>query len=182
VDDTFYLHQRGVIDRQYSWERYFPPLDQAESSRVPRRVGVAVLDGDVRLSRPIDWYIRTADYGKGNRLISYQSPRQFLFSIYEKIDHPRRSWAEVLERYEQDLEAQGATILAGRIPVGTANAQGRSYFLKTKVPGKPPYDAFSHEVVVRSGQRVLLVQVVHQQDIEATVDEMTAVLSSMLVY
>jgi hypothetical protein len=171
-----------VIDKQFSWERYFPPLDVDQTPRVPRRVGVAVLEGDVRMSRPIDWYLRTADYSSGQRFVSYQSPRQFLFSIYERIDSPRATWAEVLQRYEADLKEQGAEILVGRIPVGTANAQGRSYLLKTKVPGKPPYDAIAHEVLVRSSERVLLVQLVHDEDIEATVDEMTAVLGSMLVY
>jgi hypothetical protein len=181
-DEVFYLHQRGVIDKQYSWERYFPPLDQSETGRIPRRVGVAVLDGDVMISRPIDWYIRTADYGKSQRQISYQSPRQFLFSIFERIDSPRATWAEVLERYEADLKEQGAEIIIGRIPVGTANAQGRSYLIKTRVPAKPPYDAFAHEVLVRSSRRILLVQVVHDKDVEPTVDEMTAAISSMLVY
>ncbi|HHH10680.1 MAG TPA: hypothetical protein ENK23_01200, partial [Sorangium sp.] len=83
-DETFYLHQRGVIDYRYTWERYFPRLDREPSGRLPQRVGVAVLDGDVAMSRPIDWYLRSADYSPEKRLISYQSPRQFVFNIYER--------------------------------------------------------------------------------------------------
>jgi hypothetical protein len=181
-DEVFYLHERGVIDKRVNWERYYPPLDADETERLPRRVGVAVLQGDVRMSRPIDWYLRTADHTPQKRQISYQSPRQFLFSIYERVDPPRASWQEVLQRYEEELQQQGAQVLKGRIPVGTANAQGRSYYIKTRIPSRPDYDAFAHEVLVRSNNRVLLVQIVHDQEIEATVDEMTTVLSSMLVY
>lgn len=181
-DEVFYLHERGVIDPRYNWERYYPPLDADETERVPRRVGVAVLEGDVRMSRPIDWYLRTADHTPQKRQVSYQSPRQFLFSIFERVDPPRASWQEVLDRYEEELEQQGAKILAGRIPVGTANAQGRSYYIKTKIPSRPDYEAFAHEILVRSSERVLLVQIVHDEEIEPTVDEMTTVVSSMLVY
>lgn len=181
-DEVFYLHQRGVIDPRYHWERYYPALDADKTERVPRRVGVAVLEGDVRMSRPVDWYLRTADYTPQKRQISYQSPRQFLFSIYERVDPPRSSWKEVLERYEEELEQQGASIVAGRVPVGTANAQGRSYLIKTRIPSRPDYEAFAHEILVRSSDRVLLVQIVHDENIEASIDEMTAVIGSMLVY
>lgn len=181
-DEVFYLHQRGVIDKRYAWERYFPPLDADGTERLPRRVGVAVLDGDVRLSRPVDWYLRTADYSAQKRQISYQSPRQFLFSIYERVDPPRATWAEVLDRYEADLEAQGATILSARVPVSTANAQGRSYLVRTRIPSRPDYEAFAHEILIRSGERILLVQIVHDENFEDSELEMTTVLQSMLVY
>src|SRR4051812_133251 len=61
-DDVFYLHGGGVIDRNYSWETYFKQLDRQADDRTPRTVGVGVLNGDVRFGRPIDWYIRAADY------------------------------------------------------------------------------------------------------------------------
>ncbi len=181
-DEVFYLHQRGVIDKRFSWERYFPPLDREQTARLPRRVGVSILEGDVRMARPLDWYLRTADYTAGKRQISYQSPRQFVFNIFERTDSTRASWAEVLSRYEEDVEKAGSTILAGRIPVATSNAQGRSYLIKTPVESRPAYNAFAHEIIVRSGNRILLVQIVHGEDIEASIDEMTDVLRSMLVY
>ncbi len=181
-DEVFYLHQRGVIDKRFSWERYFPPLDREQSTRLPRRVGVSILEGDVRLSRPLDWYLRTADYTAEKRQISYQSPRQFVFNIYERTDSTRAPWVEVLSRYEEDVAKAGGTIMAGRIPVATSNAQGRSYLIKTTIESSPPYDSYAHEVIVRSSNRILLVQIVHGEDIEASIDEMTDALRSMLVY
>lgn len=181
-DEVFYLHGAGLIDKNYSYEVYFPPLDAAATQRVPRVVGVGVLEGDVRLGRPIDWYVRAADYTPQSRYISYQSPRQFLFSIFERIDNPEDAWPEVLKRYEADLDEQGAQILSGRTPVSTANGQGRSYFLKAKIKSKPPYEAYAHEILVRSPHRILLVQIVHQQNVEASIDEMMAAVRSLIVY
>jgi hypothetical protein len=181
-DEVFYLHERGVIDPRFSWERYYPPLDRDETPRLPRRVGVAVLEGDVRFSRPIDWYLRTADYTPEQRQISYQSPRQFVFNIYELTDPPEEPWNEVLVRYEERVEKAGSKILAARVPTTTANAQGRSYLLKTGLPGRPELEAFAHEIVVRSPERILIVQIVHGQNIDGSVDEMLDALKSMLVY
>ena len=181
-DEIFYLHGGGVIDRNASWEVYFPKLDRPASTRVPKMYGVGVLEGDVRFSRPSDWYIRSADYGPERRFISYQSPRQFLFSIYERVDPPDDTWPDVMDRYEDDVEQQGSSILASRMPVATANAQGRSYVIKTKVQGKPPYSAYAHEILVRSGRRVLLVQIVHREELESIADEIAAAFGSMIVY
>jgi hypothetical protein len=181
-DEVFYLHGAGIIDRNYSYEVYFPPLDAPAVERVPRVVGVGILEGDVRIGRPIDWYIRAADYTRESRFISYQSPRQFLFSIFERIDSPEDPWPDVLQRYEQDLEDQGGQVIAARGPIATANAQGRTYFVRTKIAAKPPYEAFAHEILVRSEHRVLLVQIVHQQNVESSIDEMMAAVRSMIVY
>lgn len=181
-DEVFYLHGGGVIDKNRSWEVYFPPLDQPKSARMERIVGVGVLDGDVRLGRPVDWALRDADYTPGRRFISYQSPRQFLFTIYERVDHPRDTWTEVLRRYEQDVEDQGSTILSARMPTGTANAQGRTYLLKTRVVDKPDREGLTHEILVRSDRRVLLVQIVHEDNLEPIADEVVHVIRSMTVY
>ncbi len=181
-DQTFYLHDRGVIDKRYSWERYFAPLDHEETKTLPRRVGVAVLDGDVRLSRPADWYLRTADYTPERRMISWQSPRSFVFTIYEKIDPVGVTWDMLLDRYEANAAKNGSTIVAGRIPFSTANAQGREYILKTAIPARPDLESFAHEIVVRSSNRVLLVQVVHAERIDDAMDEIVDAARSMLVY
>jgi hypothetical protein len=181
-DEVFYLHGGGVIDQNKSWEVYFPALDRPKSERLPRYVGVGVLDGDVRLHRPVDWSIRDANYSPERRFISYQSPRQFIFSIYERVDPPQDTWTEVLRRYESDVEESGGTILSARMPTGTANAQGRTFLVKTMVAGRPPYEAYAHEVLIRSDRRVLLVQIVHDDDIESINDEMTEALQSMIVY
>lgn len=182
-DVVYYLHERGVIDRRYSWERYYPPLDRDETPRLPRRVGVAIFDGDVRLSRPIDWYLATADYTPERRFISYQSPRQFVFNIYERTDPVDATWDEVLKRYEEDIEAKGSVIVAGRIPVASANAQGRSYLIQTNLEAKPePFGTLAHEIVLRTEDRIMLVQIVHGERIDDALFEMTEALRSILVY
>jgi len=182
-DQIFYLHGGGVVDKSHSWETYFKPLDQPANERNPRIVGVGVLVGDVRLGRPIDWYVRGADYSPHHRFISYQSPRQFIFSIYERIDSPQDTWTDVERRYEADVAAQGSQILAGRMPVATANTQGREYMLRTKVPAKPEYLNNAREVLIRGEHRLMLVQVVHTgESVEPIEDEVAAVLKSITVY
>ncbi|MSP25730.1 MAG: hypothetical protein EXR75_11310 [Myxococcales bacterium] len=181
-DQVFYLHEKGVLDKRYSWERYYPPLDHAESKKSPRRVGVAVLDGDVRFAHPIDWYLRTADYTPERRFISYQSPRQFVFSIYERTDPVEVTWDELLTHYEESVAKNGSELLSARVPTSTANAQGRSYFVKTPVPARPDLESFAHEIIVRSSERVLLVQVVHGPEFEDSADEVVHAVRSMLVY
>lgn len=182
-DKVFYLHgPKGLVDKNASWETYFKPLDAQPTERTPRIVGVGVLNGDVRLGRPMDWNVRSADNTPQHRHISYQSPRQFLFSIFERIDSPEDTWTDVERRYEADVAAEGSQILAGRIPVGTANAQGRSYIIKTRVPARPEYQNYAHEMLIRSDHRLLLVQVVHGENIESIDDEVATVLKSITVY
>jgi hypothetical protein len=182
-DEVFYLHSTtGIIDKNASWEVYFKPLDSPANERVPRVVGVGLMNGDVRMGRPTDWYIRAADYTAERRFISYQSPRQFLFSIYERVDSPEDTWTDVLRRYEADVDEQGSQILAARMPVATANTQGRSYLLKTRVAAKPEYQNYAHEILIRSDHRLLLVQIIHGESTEATADEMVAALKSITVY
>lgn len=182
-DQVFYLHGgSGVVDKNASWETYFKPLDATATERTPRIVGVGVLNGDVRLGRPIDWYVRSADYTPQRRHISYQSPRQFLFSIYERVDSPEDTWTDVERRYEADVAAEGSQILAGRMPVGTANMQGRAYVLKTRVPARPEYQNYAHEVLIRGEHRLMLVQVIHGESVESIEDEISAVLKSITAY
>jgi hypothetical protein len=183
IDEVFYLHGGGVIDKNRSWEVYFPKLDRDKTVTLPRFVGVGVLDGDVRFSRPVDWTIRDADYTPEKRFIQYQSPRQFTFSIYERVDPDREPWSEVLKRYEQETISQGGQMLSNRQPIGTANSQGRAYLMKTVVRAKPkPYDAYSTEILVRSDQRVLLVQIVHRGFIDPIGEEVSQAVSSLVVY
>ena len=181
-DDVFYLHGGGVVDRTKSWEAYYPRFDHDKTDRLPRMVGVGIFDGDVRFARPTDWSIRDADYTMEHRFIAYQSPRQFTFSVFERVDPDQDPWPAVEKRYEQDTTDQGSDILASRIPVATANSQGRAYLLHTRVRAKPDFEGYATEILVRNGTRVLLVQIVHRQDIESIADEVTAALSSMIVY
>jgi hypothetical protein len=183
-DQTFYLHgTAGPVDKNAPGiETYFKPLDATATERTPRVVGVGVLSGDVRLGRPIDWYVRAADNTPQHRYISYQSPRQFLFSIFERIDSPEETWTDIERRYEADVAGEGSTILSGRMPVATANTQGRAYVVKTKVPAKPEYQNYAHEVLIRSEHRLMLVQIIHGENAEPIEDEVTQVLKSITVY
>jgi hypothetical protein len=182
-DEVYYLHEAGVIDRRYSWERYFPPLDREAQGRVPRRVGVAIFEGDVRFSRPVDWYLRSANYTPEARQVSYQSPRQFVVNIYERTDPPEETWEQVLTRYEEDVEAKGSEILSKRVPTTTANAQGRTYLIKSTLESNPePYSTHAHEIMVRSDKRVMLIQIIHGESVDASIDEMMAMMRTMLIY
>jgi hypothetical protein len=181
-DQVFYLHGGGLVDRNTSPETYFKPLDLMPTERVPRIVGVGVLNGDVRLGRPIDWYVRAADNTPQHRIISYQSPRQFLFSIFERIDSPEETWTDIERRYEIDVATEGSQILSGRMPVATANTQGRAYILKTRVPARPEYQNYAHEILIRGDHRLMLVQIVHGESMEPIEDEVNAVLKSITVY
>jgi hypothetical protein len=182
-DKVFYLHGANPAgNKNNNWETYFKPLDADASDRTPRVVGVGILSGDVRLGRPIDWYVRSADYTAQRRHISYQSPRQFLFSIFERIDSPEDTWTDVERRYEADVAAEGSTILAGRMPVGTANTQGRAYVIRTRVPARPEYQNFAHEVLIRGDHRLMLVQIIHGESVEPIEDEIATVLKSITVY
>ena len=103
-DQVFYLHGgSAAADCNAPWETHFEPLDALPTERTPRMAGVGVMNGDVRLSRPLDWYVRAADYTREHRFISYQSPRQFLFSIYERVDSPEDTWPDVERRFEADV-------------------------------------------------------------------------------
>lgn len=181
-DEVFYLHGGGVIDKNKSWEVYYPKLDREASTRVPRMVGVAVLEGDVRFARPVDWTVRDADYTAQKRRISYQSPRQFTFSIFERVDPDRDTWTDVQRRYEEELQQQKAKVVSKRVPVGAANAQGRSYIIESTVKSRPDFAGRSTEILLRSDKRVLLVQIVYAGDYEIFADEVAAAISTMVVY
>ncbi len=183
TDDVFYLHGGGVIDKNRSYEVYFPRLDRAKTVTAPRLVGVGVLDGDLRFARPIDWTVRDADYTAEKRFISYQSPRQFIFSVLERLDPPDDTWSVVEKRYEEETEELGGKILVYRHPIGTANSQGRSYVVNTKVKAKPAnFEAYAHELLIRNETRLLLVQIVHKGEIEQIADEVNAAVASMILY
>jgi hypothetical protein len=182
-DDVFYLHGGGVIDKNKSYETYFPKLDRVKTVAVPKLVGVGILEGDARFARPIDWTLRDADYTPEKRFISYQSPRQFIFSVLERLDPPTDTWSQVLVRYEVETRDLGGKILAGRQPIGTANGQGRSYLLRSAVRGKPQnFESYATEILVRNERRTLLVQIVHSGEIAIIADEVNAAVSSLILY
>jgi len=162
---------------------YFPKLDKDKALTVPRLVGVGVLDGDLRFARPIDWTIRDADYTAEKRFISYQSPRQFIFSVLERVDPPEDTWATVEKRYEEETQELGGKIFVFRQPIGTSNSQGRSYVINTTVKAKPAnFDSYATEILVRNQTRLLLVQIVHKGEVDQIADEVNAAVASMILY
>jgi hypothetical protein len=182
-DDIFYLHGGGVIDKDKSYETYFPKLDREKSVDLPRLVGVGLFEGDVRFARPIDWTVRDANYTAEKRFISYQSPRQFIFSILERLDPPTDTWSQIETRYEKQTKELAGKFLAQRQPIGTANGQGRAYLLKSKVRGKPEnFDSYATEILLRNDKRVLLVQIVHSGEIDAIAEEVNRAVSSIVLY
>lgn len=182
-DDVFYLHGGGVIDKNRSYETYFPKLDKEKTVEVPRLVGVGVLEGDLRFARPIDWTVRDADYTAEKRYVSYQSPRQFIFSILERLDPPTDTWSAIEKRYEVETRELGGKFFAQRQPIGTANAQGRAYLLRSSIKGKPTnFYSYATEILLRNDRRVLLVQVVHSGEIDEIADEVNAAVASIVLY
>jgi hypothetical protein len=136
----------------------YPPLDRAEVKGGPAWVGVSVLRGGVRFSRPSNWAIRDASVDPGRAYIVYVSPNAYSFALYERSDAPTDLWRDVQARYENDVASAGAKVVGRRIPVATSTNQGRAYTVERKAPAA----SRSREYLLRSDHRVILVQVVSQ--------------------
>jgi hypothetical protein len=161
---TFYQYDdQPSSSGKSAFERPYPPLDRKAQDGAPEYIGVTVLGGSVRLSRPANWRIRRASLTPERRYIEYVSPNEYLFAIYERNDSPADPWADILGRYEEDAKAKGAELLGARVPVATWNTQGRAYVVRRNVKGqRATYSNVSREVLLRSGHRIELVEVVHQ--------------------
>jgi hypothetical protein len=163
---TFYQHddQVSAAERRTLYEQDYPPLNGNVAGAGPY-VGVTVLGGTVRLSRPAGWQIRRASLTAEERCIEYVSPHGYLVAIYERTDSPADAWADVLGRYEEDAKAKGAEVLGKRIPFATGRNQGREYVVRRITPGqRAPYVNVSREILVRSEKRIDLVAIVQAGD------------------
>lgn len=179
---TFY--QYDDLSRELSpFERRYPPLDHAEAPPNPQYIGVCIFEGAVCFPRPRNWIVRRGSVTAEKRFVEYVSPAEYIFAVYERIDAPSDPWREVLARYEEDQKVLGAQIVGGRIPIATANSQGRAYVLRRRMPGaKAPYENVSHEFLTRSDNRIALVQIVHQTpSIEPVTGELLRVVQQLLV-
>jgi hypothetical protein len=107
--------------------------------------------------------IRDASDEAGHRFIRYVSPHAYSFAIYETSDAPTDSWHDILERYEVDVAAAGAKAVGRRIAVATNANQGRAYTIERKVEAMKT-SSRSREIVLRGEHRVVLVQVVTEDD------------------
>ena len=166
------------------FERRYPQLDRAEEPPNPQYIGVCVLEGAACFPRPRNWIVRRASLSPEKRFIEYVSPAEYIFSIYERVESPSDPWRVVLDRYEEDQAALGAKILGGRVPMATANAQGRAYVLRRSVRGaKAPFENVAHEFLARSDMRIALVQIVHQTpNIEPVAGELLPVDNRFELY
>jgi hypothetical protein len=156
----------------------YPPLDRPEGPGSASRLGVLVLRGGVRLSRPNHWMIRDAGVDPGHAYIEYVSPNAYSFSLYERSDAPTDLWRDVQQRYENDVAAAGAKVVGRRVPMTTGTNQGRAYTIERKTPAP----SRSREWLLRSDHRIVLVQVVTQdQDLSRIGAELLDVIGHLEV-
>ena len=176
---TFYDWSLG--DGSQAFEHAYPRLNWPEKVQNPRFVGVSVLQDQVYFSRPSNWRIRAASNRPGEPYIHYVSPNAYSFAIYQRRDPPDDPWKDIIDRYTADVEAMGATITGRLIPMATANGQGRAFTVERQVDAaKHPLESKSREVLLRSGNMVALVQVVHQeQNLEAVDDELLRAIATI---
>ena len=144
-------------------ERRQQALDLAASKTSGALMGVSVLNGGVRFARPAGWMIRDASNEAEHRFIRYVSPHAYSFAIYETNDAPADSWHDILERYEVDVTAAGAKAVGQRIVVATNANQGRAYTIERKIEAVQARSR-SREILLRGGTKVVLVQIVTDED------------------
>ena len=168
-----------------AFEQRFAPLDLAQRESaggvMPEYTGVSIIGGNVHLSRPTNWKIRTASNKPEERFIEYVSPNEYIFAIYERPDSPSDPWRDVMGRYEKGVQEDGAEILGSRVPVATWNAQGRAYVVRRTVSAsKGPFVSVSREILARSEHRIVLVQIVHQTStLKPVSDELLRVMETL---
>lgn len=180
---TFYAYMfNGNLDVS-TFEKPWKPWDLAEQKPNPEYIGVSLLNEKVHVSRPKNWVIRDASNAPGQRYIEYASPNGYLFAVYERPDRPDDLWRDIMARYEGDVKDSGANLVGQRIPMATWNTQGREYVIKRGVAAaKSPFVSVSREYLLRSENRVILVQVVHQgETLKPITDELYRVIASIEV-
>lgn len=160
---TFYdwsLGDRRIEDFEIRRAALDWPRDQTD----PEFLGVEVLGGAVRFSRPREWLIRNASREPGAAYVQYISPSAYAFTLYQRPDPPS-GWTELLQRYEAEVKAGGGRILGRGIPMATSRGQGRAFTIETTVKTSAgPIVSLSREILVRGAERLVLLQVVHQRD------------------
>ena len=180
---TFYDYIfNGNLDAS-AFEKPWKPWDLPEQKPNPQYKGVSILNEKVHISRPTNWVIRDASDASGRRYIEYVSPNAYVFTVYERIDRPGDLWRDIMNRYEEDVKDAGAQIVGSRIPMATYNAQGREFIIKRGVAAaKSPFVSVSREYLLRSENRVILVQVVHQgETLKPITEELWRVITSIEV-
>jgi hypothetical protein len=145
-------------------EHPYPPLDSPDVAGGKGWMGVSVLRDGVRFARPRQWAIREASLEPSHSYVRYVSPNAYSFAIYERTDSAGDAWHDVFQRYEGDVAASGAKIIAAHIPLVTDGNQGREYTIERHIEAKPPVVSHSREVLLRGDHRVVLVQIVTDEE------------------
>lgn len=167
---TFYDWSLGD-SALFAFELPNPRLDWPRDQANADFVGVEVLRGAVRFSRPRDWLVRDASNEPGAAYVHYVSPKAYSFAIYERHARGGEVWADLLPRYEAEIKAAGGSVVGRRVPMATSMGQGRAYSIETKVPSSGgAFVSHSREMLVRGEQRLILIQVVQQEETLASVD------------
>jgi hypothetical protein len=181
---TFYdWSSAGPGNTGAQFEQRYPPLDLGEKLPNPEHLGVLIVRGGVRLSRPKEWMIREASNEPGHAYLQYTSPRAYSFGVYERPDSPSDLWLDILTRYEDDVASVGAKAVGKRVPVATWRGQGRAYSIERKVEAaKRPLISRAREIVLRGEHRVVIVQIVHDgEDLSAVDGELARVIGTLEV-
>ncbi len=165
-------------------ETAYPPLDKQETPPLPQYVGISLMDGVVHISRPRNWVIRAGSVQREHRYVEYVSPNEYMVSIYELVDSPVDPWRDVMGRYEDQAKKAGADLLGQRVPIATANSQGRAYLVRRPVAAaKGPFVNYANEYLLRSDHRLVLLQIVHQSEsMKPVEDELRRVVETLEVY
>ncbi|MBX3184490.1 MAG: hypothetical protein KIT72_02450 [Polyangiaceae bacterium] len=181
-NEVFYAYDQLDGSDLSRFEQRYPPLDL--ETQAPGYIGVGVLTSNVRFSRPKNWQIRSASNRPQARFIEYMSPDQYLFAIYERLESSWDPWRTVMKRYERDVTKSGGKILAPPVGMATYNAQGRAYHVERPVAApKEPLMSKTREYLVRSDQRILLVQVVYQgESMRSIEDQVMRAIQTFRVY
>ena len=163
-------------------EHAYPPLDSPDVPGSKGWIGVAVLHDAVRFARPRQWRIRDASLEPRHAYIRYVSPNAYSFAIYERTDGYDAAWKEIFQHYEADVAASGAKIVGEHIALATSANQAREYTIERKVDAKPPLTSRSRELLVRGERRIVLVQIVtDEESLSRTAGELLDVLNHLEV-
>jgi hypothetical protein len=145
-------------------EHPYPPLDSPDVPGSNGWIGVSVLRDSVRFARPRQWTVRDASLEPRHSYIRYVSPNAYSFAIYERQDGSGEAWHDILQRYEGDVAASGAKIIGQHIATATPANQARGYTIERRIDAKPPVVSRSRELLVRGERRVVLLQVVTDEE------------------
>jgi hypothetical protein len=167
---TFFQSDEPTTAGPNAFEVPFAALDLPAAAGGSPYVGVTILGGAVRLSRPASWHVRRASSAPGRKFVEYVSPHEYLFAVYERPDSAGASWTDIEGAYEAET-AKHVEWLGKGIPIAGWDTQGREYVLRRKVKGqRAAYENTSREFLFRGRHSVATVALVHQGLSDAAIE------------